>query len=218
MRKPSTLSGTIVTDDRTPLPFPASQLRVVPISADHETLFDSFTGIRETAVARDATFRFNDIRGQYLFRLTGVPDEWTLSGVVLGDRNYIDTALEFERGESDIKGLQLVISKTAGKVSGEVLTRDGKPAPDSTVVIFPPEPGRWTIASRFIKAVRPDNQGRFTISGLPAGNYRVAAREFVPEGQWEDPEFLTALLANAARIELAEGGSETLTLRVEPQQ
>jgi hypothetical protein len=66
--------------------------------------------------------------------------------------------------------------------------------------------------------VRPGNDGRFTISGLPLGNYRIGAREFVAEGQWEDPEFLTALLRTAASITLAEAGSETITLRVEAQQ
>ncbi len=122
---------------------------------------------------------------------------------MLNERNYIDTALEFERGGNDIKGLQLVISKTAGKVSGEVLTRDGKPAPDSTVVIFPPEPGRWTIASRFIKAVRPDNDGSLHDRRvcLPATTASPRASS-CPRVSGRIRSSSRRSLANAARIEL----------------
>ena len=105
-----------------------------------------------------------------------------------------------------------------GTVAGEVLSRERKPAPDCTVVVFAQESGRWTIASRFVRAARPDVQGRFKIGGLPPGIYRAAAREFVADGQSEDPEFLTGLLAGAVRFELGEAGTETITLSVEPER
>jgi hypothetical protein len=215
-RKPSPLSGSIVTRDGSPLPFPAAQLRVAPVPTDPESLFVSFTGPRETTVGRDAAFRFNDVRGQYLFRISGLPDEWALTGVFAGDVNQIDTPIDFVGG--DARPLRLVVSKTAAKVDGHAITRDGKATADCTVVIFAEEPGRWTLASRFIRAVRPDDAGNFTVSGLPAGKYRAAAREFVAEGQWEDPEFLTSLLVTAVRFELADGASQTLTVTVEAQR
>ena len=36
------------------------------------------------------------------------------------------------------------------------------------------------------------------------------------DGQWEDPEFLQALMRDAVRIELAEGASETVKLTPGP--
>jgi hypothetical protein len=141
-----------------------------------------------------------------------------LSRVVLADRNYVDAPLELAPGGIETKGMRLVASKAAGAVTGEVVSRDRKPAPDSTVVVFAQEAGRWTVASRFVRATRPDAAGRFRITGLPPGIYRAAAREFVADGQWEDPEFLTGLLAIAVRFELAEAGLETLTLVVEPER
>ena len=122
------------------------------------------------------------------------------------DRNAIDTALELAGG-GDTTGLQLVVSKPP-RVEGRVVTRDGEPAPDSTIVIFASEPGKWTIASRFIRAGRPDSAGRFSFAGLPTGTYRAAARDFVAEGQWEDPEFLTGLAASAASFTLTENAAE----------
>jgi hypothetical protein len=217
-RTPNPVTGTVVSSDGTPLPFPATQLRVTPVAADPESVFISFTGPRETAVTRDASFTFNDVRGQYLFRVSGLPDEWALTGVLLNEINHIDSPIQFMEAAIDRKPLRLVISKTAAKVEGQAITREGVPTADCTVVIFAQEPARWTLASRFVRAVRPDNAGRFTVSGLPPGIYRAAARDFVAEGQWEDPEFLTSLLAAAVRFELSEGASATLTVTLEAQR
>jgi hypothetical protein len=214
--RPTVLSGTIVAEDGRPLPFVATRLRVVPISADPELLFTPWQAAGDALVSREGRFKLNGVEGPYLYRVTGLPDDWVLSRVMLAGRNYIDAPLDAPAG-TETAGLQLVISNVAGRVTGTVVTRDGTPAPDSTIIVFPPESGRWTIASRFIRAVRPDHAGRFTAAGLPAGAYRVAARAFVAEGQWEDPEFLTSLLATSARIEVADGAAATVTVTLEPQ-
>jgi hypothetical protein len=218
MRKPSSLVGMIVARDATPLPFPATQLRVQPVPTDPESLFATWTAPRDTPIARDGTFRFADISGAYLFRLAGLPEDWALSGVMLNDRNYIDTPLELSGGGGETKGLQLIVSQTAAKVTGDVLTRGRQPAPESTVVIFAHDRARWTIGSRYIRATRPDSAGHFSVAGLPAGVYRAVARDFLPDGQWEDPDFLQSLLASAIRFELAEGATEAITLILEAQQ
>jgi hypothetical protein len=218
IRPPPLLSGTIVSDDGAALPFSASQLRVVPISLDADSVFPPSTGPRETAVARDGSFRFSGLSGQHVFRVTGLPDDWALTAVLLNDRNFIDTPIDFQPGTSETKGLRLVVSKAGGTIAGNVVSRDAKPAPDATVMVFAHEPGRWTVASRYIKAVRPDIKGRFSVAGLPAGIYRVAVRDFVADGQWEDPEYLTSLMGNSQRVEVIEGESQLVTLTLEPAQ
>jgi hypothetical protein len=148
-RKPSSLSGVVVTDDGVPPPWPLSQLRVLSIATDAESLFPSFTGAREAAVNRDGTFRFANINGQYVFRVAGLPPDWMLSGVVLADRNYVDAPLELAPGGIETKGMRLVVSKTAGAVTGEVVSRDRKPAPDSTVIsrlLAPKCPTRYSCS------------------------------------------------------------------------
>ena len=69
-------------------------------------------------------------------------------------------------------------------------------------------------ASRFIRMTRPDKDGRFSVSGLPAGTYRAAARDFIEDGQWYDREFLEAAREGAAKIVLGEGASAAVTLKL----
>lgn len=52
---------------------------------------------------------------------------------------------------------------------------------------------KWTLDSRFVRAARPDQQGQFEIRGLPPGEYRAIALDYVEEGIWNDPDYLSEL-------------------------
>jgi hypothetical protein len=85
---------------------------------------------------------------------------------------------------------------------------------EGTVVIFPEETSRWREDSRTIRSVRPDQHGEFSIRGLPAGKYLIAAVDYVQDGQWYDPEFLADLRPRAERLSLAEAESKRIDLTV----
>ena len=54
-----------------------------------------------------------------------------------------------------------------------------------------------------IGAGRPDQQGRFTIAGLPPGDYLAAAVEYLEAGAERDPDLLAKLLEKATSLTLA---------------
>jgi hypothetical protein len=213
-QKPGVLRGTVVSDDGAPLPFGPTRLRIEPIATDAESVFPSFWAPRGATIGADWSFRFNDIGGQYLLRVTGLPDDWMLRAVNANGRDTTDTPLTISAGTDTMA--QIVLTRSGARLAGEVVTRDGAPAPDSTVLVFANDPSRWTIASRFVHAVRPDSAGRFAVGGLPPGQYRAIAREYVADGQWEDPDFLRQLSPDAVRVDLDDGAARTLTLRLEP--
>src|SRR5204862_401533 len=96
---------------------------------------------RITGVVQDA--------GGYLFRMNGLPDGWMLKSVMLGDRDLIDQPLAIARGQADLDGLRIVVTKKGAKVTGEVVDAAGAPAPDTTVVVFAENSALWGVASRF---------------------------------------------------------------------
>jgi hypothetical protein len=215
-RPPSSVSGSIVTDDGKVPPFSAARLAIDPVAADSEIVLPPWGAPNAQPPKADWTFRLASVDGSYLFRVNGLPDDWMVKAVTLGDRDLTDTPLTIARGGPEVQGLQVVISSSGAKLSGEVLDPQGRPAPDATVIVFAEDRARWTLASRFIKAVRPDNAGRFSAAGLPPGIYRAIAREVVVAGQWEDAEFLSSLVKDAVRLELGEGASETVKLTAGP--
>jgi Carboxypeptidase regulatory-like domain len=214
-RKAVAAAGAIVTDDGTPLPFPVTRLTIDPIPADPQSVLPAWSATRPQSPKPDGTFRLLSLDGAHLFRVTGLPAGWMLKAVLIGDRDTTDSPIPFARGMPDVEGLRLVLSQKGATLAGDVVDREGRAAPDVTVVAFAENSALWGIASRFIRTARPDDKGRYSIAGLPAGIYRVIARDGVTAGQWEDPEFLQTLIKDAARIELAEGQSESITLTVE---
>ncbi len=68
-----------------------------------------------------------------------------------------------------------------------------KPVLDATVVIFPADQQRWTYASRFVRTLRPDTNGRYSTKSLPPlDDYLIIAVQNLESGQGSDPEFLRA--------------------------
>lgn len=59
---------------------------------------------------------------------------------------------------------------------------------------------------------RPD--GKYEVTGLPPGNYFIAAGEEALPGQWSEPVFLQRLVAGAVRVTLAEGEQKTLDVKI----
>jgi protocatechuate 3,4-dioxygenase beta subunit len=214
-RPGTTIRGTVSSDEASPPPFPAARVRLIPVSADPRDVLPGWNAAREQTLRPDWTFQITDADGRYLFRIAGLPPDWMVKAVLLGGRDLTDTPLTVARGAADVEGVQVVVTRKSGRITGDVIDRAGAPAPDTTVVVFADDTSLWGLASRYVKAVRPDKSGRFAIGGLPAAAYRVAALDFVIEGQWEDQEFLRGLHKSAARVQLAEGTTETLKVTVE---
>ena len=60
---------------------------------------------------------------------------------------------------------------------------------------------------------RPAKDGRFSLAGMPGGIYRAIARDAVEDGQWEDASFLAQLRDEGIRFVLADGATETRTIK-----
>ena len=62
--------------------------------------------------------------------------------------------------------------------------------------------------TRWVTGTRPDQEGRFQ---RPAtcrpGSYYAVAVDYMPQGEWGDPELLERLKARATRFTLDDGGT-----------
>ena len=206
----STVTGSVVTQDGTPPPFNTSGIRILTDAPTGKVL----PRVGAVAVDSNWAFKLTNLGGQFLFRVIGLPDGWMLGAVRLGDKDITDTPWDIPTGGKEFNDLKIVVTQRQAKISGTVLDAKGQPSAAASVLIFSEDAQHWMPYSRFLRAVRPGADGQFTVAGLPAGTYRVVARDYIEPGQHEDRQFLEELRDEGTRVTLADGASETVTLRL----
>jgi protocatechuate 3,4-dioxygenase beta subunit len=212
----ATLSGNIVSDAGEPFDFRPAQLQIGarPGSPEAPAMGQGAGGSR---VGNDWTFSLPNVTDAVLIR-TSSPQGWTLKGVYLNGQEITDTPMEFPPGQA-VGGAQIVLTKKLTSLTGQVTDSKGRPVVDATVVVFPANEKLWTYQSRFIKAARPDQDGKYRVTGLPGSeSYLVVALQGLEDGQAGDPEFLATVKELGARLELGDGESKAVDVRLTGQR
>lgn len=207
-RTGSTVSGSIVTDEGTPPPFPVSGVRVMIETSSDKVL----PTVRVVQVDNDWSFKMQNLGGPFLFRLTGLPDEWVLASGTLNGQDITDEHFDVPTGGKEITGVRLVVSRKVTQITGTVLDDRRNPTPGASVLVFADDPKWWIPHSRFVRVTRPGADGRFTVTHLPPGTYRAVALDFIEQGQEDDAAFLRELRDAATLFTLMEGGTQVLVL------
>jgi hypothetical protein len=167
-----------------------------------------------STLQEDGTFVINGVFDQgYLRVVSPVVSGWYLKSVTLGGKDVTDTPVSVVAG-AELSGFEILMTQKAAEISGGAGDAKG-PVSDYTVVIFPDDRSQWTPASRFIATARPDQQGRFRITGLPGGKYLAAAVEYLETGSERDPDLLGRLRERATAIALVDGEARTVTLSIQ---
>jgi hypothetical protein len=137
-------------------------------------------------------------------------DTWTLKSIVLNGRDVTDVSFEVKPGE-DIAGLVITLTDRPTELSGRLIDRADRPAPGFPVVVFSTDHAQWAVGSRRVRQVRPSSDGKFSITGLPAGDYFVCVVTDLDPNDLSDPTFLEQLAASGAqKVTLADGEKKVL--------
>lgn len=213
--KGATASGR-VTFEGGAQPQSLTGIRVTTVGTESEGLAIAFPGAPGAAapgsLSEDGAFELRGLAGSRLFRVAGLPPGWMLKSVRVEGNDVTDTGFDFKAG-STLTGVDVVLSARTTTVNGTVTGANGQPVKDYTAVIFADDQPKWTLPnSRYVTGVRPDQDGRFTVRNLPAGDYVAVAVEYLAQGEWGDPDVLQRLRPKATRFSLNEGDNKTLTL------
>jgi hypothetical protein len=205
--------GTITTDENTSPPGKPHQASIFARPAEPDVMV---MGGR-SRVNDDWTFEITELSDHRVLTadLADSPD-WTLKAVYHDGVEITDTPFEFVPGQI-IDGFQVVFSRKRTELSGSITNDGGRANTDVTVIAFAEDPRRWTYASRFISTVRPNQEGRYILRGMPPHDYLVVAVRDLEPGRWQDPEFLEIIRDQAVRVSLGEGETRVQDLKAAKQ-
>ena len=209
----SVLQGRVVVEGSPgqPLPMPIS---VSGVPADPEL---SPTGeMRRTRVEPDGSFAIAGLFGPIRFAVD-LPPGWRLESVYVDGTNAADDPVAFGSARQSRSGVEVVIARggaeIAGRISGDAGSRAG-----ALVVAGPLNPSQWHAGSRFVRMTTADRDGRFTLSGLPGGQFIVAAIEAATlrpgSGDSLSPEDVHFVMSGATHVSVPADGRTSVTVGV----
>jgi hypothetical protein len=193
-----------------------SAIRVTAPSADQDG--GPVISLGGAQVKENGSFEVSGLTGTRLFRVAALPKGWFLKSVRVEGRDVTDTGVEFKPGADDT-AIEIELTTKSTSLSGSVTDDKGTAAKDYTVVVFADDEQKWIMPlNRWTTSARPDQDGRFKVSSLPPGGYYAIAVEYVPAGEWNDPDWLDRARTKATHFTLDEGGSKSLELKMSGMQ
>ena len=168
-----------------------------------------------STITPEGTFEIKGLTGPRVFRVSNIPAGWVLKAIKVNGTDITDNGIDIKSAEP-VSGVEVILTSKVTEVKGAVKAGND-PALDYTVVIFSDEPEKWRVpTSRHIATGRPNQQGQFQVKNLPAGSYYAIALEYIPQGEWNDPEVLERLKSKATTLlASSEGEVKTLDLKLE---
>jgi hypothetical protein len=190
-----------------------SSFRIGSVARDDQSR-EPTTGV----IFAGSEFFITNLFGRTALALLSAPgDDWYLKSWTINGTDVADTGYDFRAQPHTIDGSEIVVSRNGAAISGRV--SDGaRPVDDYFVVAFPVSREARLPGSRRMKFARSALGGTFRVSGLPSGDYFVAAVSRIvgtrDGGEWQNPDVLMQLEARAERITLLEGQAATVSLRL----
>jgi len=151
--------------------------------------------------------------GKYLVR-AGAPSGWTLRSITSEGRDLADTPIDLRI--TDLTNVVVTFTDRPTKLSGIVRGTDGNADTGALVIVFPADSSGWSdygFNPRRVRNIRPSKNGSYSLTGLPPGEYYVAAIHEEDVADWRDPQVLEDLSRGASQIRLTEGDARVQDLK-----
>ena len=205
------VNGRVNIDGGATFPNPLSKLTVRTMPVDRDTAITGLGSIADNGRLKDdGAFDLKQVIGSSRLTVGPLPDGWAIKSI---DHNGRDlTTQPFDTQGTTFDGVAITLTDKFPVLSGSLRDDKGNGVLTGTVIIFPDDGSLWVDDLRTVRTARAAQSGMFTIKGIRPGEYLAVAVPTVQNNQWNDPEFLESLRAQAQRISLREGETKQLEL------
>jgi hypothetical protein len=162
-------------------------------------------------VKPDGTFVIQNLYdGNYRLHVGGFPEEYYVKSARLGGMDVLETGLNISHGQA-LGQLEVTLTLDGGRVDGTVL-REQKPFGGALVVLVPDPPLR--NHEELFSFKRSDGLGRFSMLGLPPGDFKLFAWEPVEEVNFNDPDYIKPYEDHGTRVHIEEKKQQNVQLEL----
>jgi Carboxypeptidase regulatory-like domain len=207
----ATASGRIVFEGTAKPPVSPAALNLTALPID----FEGVTPSNAVRIRDDWSFEAAALTDRRRFGVGNLPSGWYLKSVMHEGTDITDSGVDFQEG-LQIGGIEILLTQRAAEITGSVQDGKARPVSDYVVVAFAADSTKWGFQSRFVRAARPNQDGRFSMKGMPPEEYLVVAVDYLEPGEEGDPEQLEKWKHAASRqaLTLKEGEQKVLSLEL----
>ena len=172
---------------------------------------DKAMGSGNAQIKPDGTFLVENVYdGNYRLRIAGFPEEYYVKSAREGGSEMLESGLTINRSQPPSR-LEIVLSPDGGRVDGTVL-KEQRPFDAAQVVLVPDPPHRDREEMYSMKVT--DSFGRFSLLGLPPGDFKLFAWEPMQGTNYTDPDFFEAFEGRGTPVHIEERQPQTVQLEV----
>ena len=178
----------------------------------------TFFGETPAAVQSNGLFAVHGLmKGAHQLVVDGLTPPWVVKSVVFRGSDITDRQLDVNVAEH-VRDVRVTITDESSLVQGVVRTPRDEPAAYTGVLVFSQVPLFWIPTNRRMRAASTDADGRFSIPGLPAGEYVAIAATSADAGDLGRPDRLREFQAKGVPFRLASDGARAdVKLQVIPR-
>jgi hypothetical protein len=162
-----------------------------------------------STIDENGRFHIPNVSGPLLFRGNDIPSTLVLKTVTLNGTDITDTP--YDTGNGNVDGISITFVQQA-QISGTARNGNAEIVHEYRVLLVPAAATSDVQSRRFIRTATSDQNGRFQIGGLIAGEYMGIAVSSIENGQEWDPAFRRSAVRSGKRFAIAEG--QTLTIEL----
>ncbi len=138
---------------------------------------------------------------------------WVVKSVRWGERDLADTGIDLQ-ADVPVSGVVVTLTNQPAELGGKVIDAAGRPTGAFPIVVFASDRAYWASGSRRVLQAQPATDGTFTVIGLPAGEYFLAAVTRLEPGDLANRQFLEELIPASLKITIRDGEKKTQDLKL----
>jgi sarcosine oxidase gamma subunit len=163
-------------------------------------------------VNADGTFTLTNVApGEYRIFVTAMPQDYYVKEARIEQIDILNDPLVIT---GPLRGnLSVVLSSGAAQIDGTVIDARLQPVAALQTVLIP---DRNRDRTDLVRYGMTDHTGKFTLRGVPPGNYKIYAWESIEPNAFFDPQVLQQFETQGKAIRVEEGGKITTEVKMIP--
>jgi hypothetical protein len=161
---------------------------------------------------QDGSFTADSIAaGEYRIGVAGMPPDYYIKEARLGASDILQDGFSMPRLQSE--RFEILLSPNGGQIDGDVIDEHGNSVRGVQPVLIP---DRDRDRRDLFRTTTTDQNGHFTMKGIPPGVYKIFAWEDVEPFAYFDPETLRRYEPQAKTVTVSDSSKLSVPVKVIP--